>query len=134
MNIWIVEDGQLVQYERTGQCNQCGACCCTHTISYSMSCTLRTPSRQVTEKDSDQDWAGSEGWSALYAQGVWWWFNVTEIEDKPDPCPGFSVETKRCTRWEDMEDFPPICRYWPVNPKDIAKFPQCGFSFERTED
>ena len=128
--VWIVEDGQLVEYKRAGQCNQCGECCCAHTISYRMSTRVASAS-SAGGNDEVEDWSDSEGWSALYAQGIWWWFWVENIEDKPDPCPAFDMVTKQCARWQDMEDFRPICRYWPVNPKDIAKFPQCGFSFER---
>lgn len=135
MDIWIVEGGQLVQYKRTGQCDQCGACCCAHTIRYDVSASVRTAAALPGGNGGDgADWSGWEGWSTLYGQGVWFWFRVSDVEDEPHQCPSYDVEMKQCTIWQDMEAFPLICRYWPVNPKDIVKFSNCGFSFERVAE
>jgi len=133
MDVWIVENGQLVLYKRGGECNQCGECCCTHTIEYQMSASFKSQ-RPSADEVEDGDWSNSEGWSALQAQGIWWWFKVTEIADEPRPCPAYDSETHLCTIWQDTEMFRPICRYWPFNPKDIAKYEHCSFEFERVED
>ena len=133
MDIWIVEKGQLVLYRRSGECNQCGECCCTHTIECQMAVSSKSQ-KPSADGAVDSDWSNDEGWSALYAQGVWWWFKVTEIADESSPCSAYDAETRQCTIWQDMEKFPPICRYWPWNPKDITKFKHCGFEFERVED
>ncbi|HUW09841.1 MAG TPA: YkgJ family cysteine cluster protein [Anaerolineae bacterium] len=133
MDVWIVENGQLVLYKRSGECNQCGECCCAHTIEYQMSVSFKSQKPSADEAEDD-DWSNSEEWSALQAQGVWWWFKVIEITDEPRPCPAYDSETRLCTIWQDMEKFRPICRYWPWNPKDITKFERCSFEFEQVED
>jgi len=129
MDLWIIEGGDFVPYTRHGQCHQCGQCCCTHTIEYRMSVSFSNDSEPGD--DVAEDWSDWEGWSVLYAQGVYFWFKVTDIEDEPNPCPAYDAETHQCTIWQDPEKFRPVCRYWPFNPEDIVKFEGCGFSFER---
>jgi len=130
MNVWIIEDGAFVPYTRRGQCNQCGQCCCAHTISYRMSVSFGNDDEPMGDADDD-DWSDWEGWSVLYAQGVYFWFKVTDVAAEPKPCPVYDAETHQCTEWQNPETFRPICRYWPFNPEDIANFEGCGFSFER---
>ena len=39
--IYIVEDGELVQYERKGKCTRCGECCCKPKLIYRLLIALR---------------------------------------------------------------------------------------------
>lgn len=84
------------------------------------------------EDDDDFDWSCREGWSMFIAQGIWWYFKVTAIEDEKFRCEALD-ERDQCKLW-DTDRFKPICRYWPFHPSNLEKFPQCGFSFERQED
>ncbi len=128
-----VEDGELVEYRRLGSCNQCGKCCCKHTITYKMTTQLAGRSGgEMSEEDYD-DWSDWEDWSVFYAQGVWWYFLVTDMTDKPNVC-GCLTDEGRCSIWQDPLKFKPVCRYWPWHPSETENFPECGFSFEKVEE
>ena len=132
MDFWTVENGELVCYERTGECNGCGQCCCTHTITYQVEVGFDSGERD-DEGDDDYSWSVREDWSMFQAQGIWWYFKITSIEDTPSHCPGLT-DDNRCSEWQNMDTFRPICRYWPFHPSNLEKFPGCGFSFERTKE
>lgn len=130
MKFWTVENGKLVLYERTGQCNKCGACCCTRTITYQMEVGFASGKRE-DDGERDYDWSSREGWSMFVAQGIWWYFKVTSIEEKS---PGDTVCDRLvdglCNVWRG-DDFRPICRYWPFHPSNVKAFPECGFRFKK---
>ena len=98
-----------------------------------MAVTTHEPDCPDSDGKIDGDYADWEGWSVLHGQGIYWWFKVTDIEDEPHRCSAYEPETKSCEDWMDPDYFRPVCRYWPFNPKDIVKYPQCGFRFERQE-
>ena len=131
MDFWTVEDGELARYIRHGECNQCGACCCTHTITLQMEVGAQNGKRDDESDDEkkEHDWSEREGWSMFLAQGIWWYFKITAIEPKENFCPALTPD-RQCSEWQ-TDDFRPICRYWPFHPDNLAKFPTCGFSFER---
>ena len=133
MDIWIVENGELVLYKRSGQCNQCGKCCRTHTITFTSEISSVSQEHGSDEVKED-DWSDREGWSIFKAQGIWWYFKILEIKPKKEgasTCPRLS-ESNECSEWQ-AESFRPICQYWPFHPSNIESFPGCGFSFERKE-
>ena len=134
MDVWIVENGELVLYKRSGQCNQCGKCCRTHTITF-ISEISSISQEHGSDEVKEDDWSDHEGWSIFEAQGIWWYFKILEIKPKEDSdstCPRLT-ESNECTEWQ-TENFRPICRYWPFHPSNIEYFPGCGFSFERKEE
>ncbi len=124
-HFWIVEDGELVPYHRTGSCNQCGRCCCQNEIGIRM---IAWCGEKGVE---DYDWSASEGWSNHRDQGVEWWWEL-DVRDKmmDNPC-HYQDEKGLCMQWDG--DLPAVCRYFPMHPRDIEKFPECGFGFERAE-
>jgi len=127
MLIWTVENGELVEYERHGECNQCGECCCTKTIGY----RCRANSQGKNEEGEEQvDYGDWEGWHSLYAQGLTWWFKITEVKDEPYECS--RLQDGKCDVWKS-DEFPAICRYWPFHPSNLEKFPNCSFTFERAD-
>ena len=128
---WTIENGELVQYERTGACTRCGQCCCTHTIRYEMKMSFCFDKYDIGY--DAYDWSEYEGWSVFQSQGIWWFFKVTSIEDIPSRCPSL-VGVNKCSEWQNMDTFRPICRYWPFHPSNLEKFPECGFRFERVNE
>ena len=138
---WTVEEGKLVCYKRSGECNQCGDCCKAG-IFYRMEVQFATRSHEKTEtKIEDEDWTGREGWSIFKAQGIWWYLKIHLPEEKPDHSCGDLEEEKgpsggtikaTCKSWQD-ETFRPICRYWPFLPEHLEWFPFCSFTFEEVE-
>lgn len=130
MQIWIVENGQFVLYERRGECNQCGECCCHHNIQVSMQIGSNEDREEIEEEDSS--WPLEyEGWSAIHDGDRWYWFKTTCISRKEGSCEAYDPETHLCTIWQS-EDFKPVCRYWPWHPSDILPFEKCSFYFERS--
>lgn len=130
MIFWTVENGELVAYERTGECRRCGACCYKHRITYTLEVDFASdPDEQESEEDFD--WSCREGYSMFRAQGAWWYIKIIAMGE-PHRCPYLTKDNK-CSMWQDPEEFRPICRYWPFHPTNLEKFPECGFKFERLD-
>jgi len=129
IDFYTIEDGKPVHYRRAGECHRCGKCCCEHhTIRYKQTLTLGSEFPEL------EDWAEWEGYTLFFAQGIWWWFLVYEVTDEPSPCFFHDKDGRGCKIWNDPENFPMICRYWPFRTVDLEQFPECGFSFERADD
>ena len=124
MKLWIVKDGKLVEYERLGECTRCGQCCCSNLITFSLGAHTEGALDDTAEVD-DWDWSEYEGYSILRSQGLLWYVKAT-VEEEKKSCGDF--EGGRCTIWM-QDDFPAICRYWPIHPDNLAHFPDCGFLF-----
>lgn len=131
MDIWTVENGELVLYRRSGECKRCGACCRDKIIVYEMEVSVDSGNRDGEDND-DSDWSCREGQSMFLAQGIWWYFNIPEVKDDSQLCPKLTSDNE-CSEW-NTESFRPICKYWPFHPRNIEKFPKCGFRFEQYED
>ena len=135
MQLYIVEDGKLVEYERLGECNGCGECCGNdHSIIYRVQVHF---AHKETEDDNydpfKKDWTEWEGYTLIWSQGLWWFFKVIEVGKPNEPCSCQDPETKLCSIWK-TEEWPAICRYWPFRPSDMEPFPNCSFSFRRVKD
>ena len=132
LSIFIIEDGKLVGYERSGECNGCGDCCeAKHLIRYKMSFA---GDDKEDKEQSDDDYSEFEGWSCLWAQSIWWWLYVYDDDTEGKMCSSFDKEARKCKAWKDPIEFPAICLYWPVHPKNITRFPRCSFKFKRVEE
>jgi len=127
VNLYIVEDGKLVPYERLGECKQCGECC-RKKITFQW--YVAKP--QEDDADPEGDWLYWEGYSLIFARGAYWYIKVTGVKDpKADdervPC--WSLDGSLCSIHGDQFKMPPLCPLWPVHPKDLL--PGCGYSFVR---
>lgn len=129
MNIWIEEGGKLIPYQRLGACKACGLCCCSMHITAQVQ--VDYPGNPDSDEQQDNDYSGYEGFSVFRAQGLWWWWKI-EVNDKPRDKPCDSFISGKCNFWK-QDDWPAICRYWPVHPDNLEQFPECGFSFERLD-
>ena len=131
LRLWIVEGGKLVEYERTGECNECGDCCeAKHSIRFQVSVS---GDDEAEVDESQKDYSEWEGWVWLFAQGMQWWWFIYDDDGDSQQCSAFDTETRKCTIWRDDIKFPAICRYWPIHPKNVERFPRCSFSFRRIE-
>jgi len=119
MKLRIVKDGKLVEYERLGECNRCGECCCNLRI------TCKVAAFTSQDDIDEYDWSDNEGFSVFRAQDLIWYMKAT-MEEEKKVCSEF--EDGACTVWM-QDDFPAICRYWPIHPDNLVHFPDCGFSF-----
>lgn len=131
MNLYLIADGQAVEYERQGHCLACGQCC-RKDIKYQWE--VQMPVRVERKDRNEPDWYKDyPGWSMVFAMGAWWAFHVDAITDKQDaPCAQFCAATGQCRAFQDLQNFNQMCWFWPIHPKDL--FPGCGFSFVRVED
>ena len=127
--IWVVENGEPVLYKRQGECKGCGKCCCESTITFQMETQLAGAEEEEPGTKSD-DWEAWEGWSVFQSQGIWWWFKITKIVKEKSDCSALQ-DGAICTYWQDPEEWPVLCRYWPVHPSNLEKFLDCGFSFTK---
>ena len=118
---WIVENGDLVLYKRTGECRQCGQCCCSNLI---------TGERAIgsgEETKEGEEYPDLEGHSAFLDGETWIWLKYTVSEKtRPNGCD--SLVDGKCGCHDDK---PEACRYWPVHPDNVAWFPDCGYEFEK---
>lgn len=124
MIFWVVEDEELVKYERVGVCTRCGECCCDHLITFRLRVDYEG---EEDEDDSSRDWSGWEGFSIFRAQGLLWYMKA-ERGEETRICSDLDVGG--CGIWM-QNDFPAVCRYWPIHPDNLEYFPNCGFSFRR---
>jgi len=125
----VVENGELISYRRIGSCNMCGECCRAELIRGQFASALvRGDEVRNVDADSD-DWSEWEGWSTHRRYGLWWWWRCA-TENREVTCEAF-VDGK-CESW-NSDEFPAICRDWPVHPSNLEHFPDCGFEFEREE-
>lgn len=130
--IWVVENGEPVLYRRQGECWGCGKCCCNFTITYQLETQLGGAKNEGLDVVgiAKDNWGSWEGWSVFHSQGIWWWFKITGIVESDKGCPELR-DGAICNVWQDPEQWPVLCRYWPVHPDNLEKFPDCGFSFAR---
>ena len=131
MEIWVIRNGELTRWRRTGECNSCGDCC-KGMLSYQMQVAIRDDAGAPGA--SDNDWSDFEGWSAFLSQGIWWWFKVEQLEGGRTCGDLDCIGGKHfCTTWQDSNTFRPICRYWPFHPDHLEWFPRCSFEMEELE-
>ena len=133
--MYIVEDGKLVEYERTGECCKCGDCCHNKDALIYIVQGHWPSDEELKDPDAfkDDDWSAWEGYSLIWAQGIWWYFKMLPSLDKPQYCEAYDPDTCLCTCFDDKIQLPAICTYWPFRESDMAEFPNCTFKFNKKE-
>lgn len=125
LKLWVVRGGKLVSLTRHGECLGCGECC----TKFNYKCA-RTGAREKWSEDEEKaDWSEWEGWAVENWDGKWIWWGPFEIIplDKPK-CKTFE-SPNRCLKFE-QDNWPEICRKFPLRPEDLAGLDNCGFYFE----
>jgi Fe-S-cluster containining protein len=121
---WNFDLDTVIEYERTGDCNGCGACC-LHVIKW-----------QVFQRSKRQEQSFKNGMAVdeVFSDGVWTEFRTGSTRrffwglittDEAHRCPALT-EDKRCSVHTGKSQ---ICSVWPLTPKDIAPFPECSYQF-----
>ena len=125
----IIENGGYVKYLREGECNLCGLCCCKNVIGVRIeACLGRNPDGYAGEVN----WEAWDGYSHFQSQGMNWWVKF-DVKDEMQEHGCSSLVDGKCSIWKG-DEFPAVCRHFPVHPRDIEKFHECGFSFRRVDD
>lgn len=119
---WDFDNREMVQYERQGECNGCGACC-RALISFRVAGNLK----DVDPRDLSYEGAVHVGVWAEVTDGIRRrLFTVQEITPEVKRCSALSEDNK-CT--VHNLDKPRICEVWPVTPDQVTPFPECSYSF-----
>jgi Fe-S-cluster containining protein len=131
---WNYDTGVATEYERIGECNQCGNCC-RATFDLKMS------------EGSDKRFNGGNG-----TDGEGQWPEIKEVSDIPHingnrefvafvlrrqnpnpPCYALDPETNLCTINSGFSK-PWCCSIFPTAPSDIANLPNCSYEFIKVNE
>ena len=119
---WDCVADTVIEYERHGECKQCGACCRAH-IQWEQSNRFATLS-----KAGGRDMGAMSGiWQEVYC-GRWrHFFQMLRIRPEQHTCHMLTDEGL-CEGHDDV-DRQWICKEWPFSPRQVMAFPGCGYSF-----
>ena len=119
---WDYDTNIATEYERTGECNQCGDCC---------------KNKKVINFDMIDGDKRSHGGDTTNGEGRW-----SEIDNGkqrefirfymgPDkqllPCTALGPDN-RCIE-QELGTKPWVCAVWPTVPSDIEPFENCSYQF-----
>lgn len=107
---WDYDNGIVTQYERLGECRQCGECC---RATINLGC-IKPP------YNTD----GKGVWCDTLSGRYRYLFKVTGVELGTGDC--CRLVNGLCL---DHGKKLAICRLWPMGPCCIESFPGCGYSF-----
>lgn len=121
---WDYVANTVTEWEREGECKQCGACC---------RCRVTFKVEKPYGRDNDKRKAGGHRTSH---EGIWqevntgrWrhFFQLLGIDLTESGC---GHEEDGVCDCHDDPDRPWICAEWPFSPRSIIAFPDCGYSFK----
>lgn len=127
---WDYTTRTVIQYERQGECNGCGACCKAH-IEFRTSIRPDLPPNVRMEGDPEP----REGGAYTTGKGIWSevrlpdgrrrFFEVYEIKPDTGRCSQLGEDNKCTMHLSKLL----ICSGWPFAPSQVAPFPECSYSF-----
>lgn len=127
--VWVYESGEdesPIGYVRKGRCNGCGVCCRDrhqygyHSEAAPGSLPFRAP--RGTKGAARAGPLVAENWD-----GHWVYWSLLAVPAGVD-CPAFD-DIDRCSVFE-TDEWPEICRKFPMLPYEMSDYPNCGFHFE----
>ena len=123
---WDYDNNVATEYERKGQCNQCGECCVAK-ITY-----IAIPHLKDCDTLDPHNW-----WLYVDGKGIWnevsWhgtrkYLKLTEIALIEKRCENLTRSNK-CLEHLFSGRSSLLCGMWPLSPRCVEPFPNCGFSF-----
>ena len=115
------------EYERRGECNQCGTCCKT-TINIRMVDGDKTTHGGVTTDGIDR-W--SEVPTKYCREFVKFYMPTLDKEEEPARCSALGFDNQ-CVLHD--YDKPWVCQVWPTAPSDIIPFKKCSYEFVEVDN
>jgi hypothetical protein len=122
---WDYDNNVVIEYERLGDCNSCGACCMA-LIQFFIAGKVAAPPESPNPT--------AEGGSSTNAQGVWSeiqvgekrrFFQVTNVQPDHMRCKHL-LEDNRC----DVHFTKPLLhKAWPMSPRQVTPFAECSYTF-----
>jgi Fe-S-cluster containining protein len=123
---WDYDNGVVVEYERLGECNGCGACCMA-VIQFAVAGRLN---------GSNNDWAtvgnggpatsGKGVWSEIHVGGKRRFFQIADVDRNANHRCENLAEDNRCTIQQSK---PLFHKAWPMSPRQVTPFELCSYSF-----
>jgi Fe-S-cluster containining protein len=119
---WNYDSDIVTEYHRSGECKQCGKCC-----QAQITFNVVKPRRNI----------GRKGGATTNELGVWsevnlgrwsYFWKITDVDFDYDGCE-CQNEKGLCDYHDEKEN---ICALWPMSPKCLEHFPDCGYAFEKT--
>lgn len=132
---WDYEKHELVKFERSGECNRCGACC---------KALIRFVASEHGELGPNNTYENEDirnGGRYVDQEGVWnevvndkgerRYFKFTEINPNDPEHPAClhlqgSGHEHACAVHFDKNL---LCRSWPMSPEHVTPFPECSYTF-----
>lgn len=108
---WDYDDMLAYEYERHGECNQCGDCC-KSTI------TLKNGNGGTTEKGI---WSEIDNGERIF-------FRPFKFELDKKTCQYY--QNQQCSAYNNRKD---ICAIWPLSPRDVIMMPTCSYWFDEID-
>lgn len=118
------DQGVVIEYERQGECCECGACCNT---------VIKWQGTNGGPKGI-KEWNGGNGDLAIFREGVWtgiyikdrWrFFKDMQITDEPHKC-SMLTDDNRCKIHTGKRL---ISSAWPMLPDHVTPFAECSYTF-----
>lgn len=117
---WDYGHGIAAEYERQGECRKCGICC-RQRVHFA----YQKPPYKGEPRNGGKSTDGEGVWLEVQ-QGRWRHFYKIKNVDRGEPCS--SLGNDNLCACHDHK--PLLCTVWPITPKCIEAFPDCGFSFK----
>lgn len=115
--------GTVIEWERTGECNGCAACCTT-VIRWQIDMNSQLPGWDGRNGATTTDRQGRE--TGVYINGRWRFFKSLEVTTESHRC-SMLTANNRCIVHTGKRL---ISRAWPMAPEHVTPFPQCSYSFQ----
>jgi len=132
---WDHDQNEVIEWERLGECNQCGECC-TAMIRFNVAGerfetlpdgTLMFPTTNVTPKSGGTTTDGKGLWHSITRGNLTRFFEVTEQgEIGSHYCPQL-LGNNRCAVQSNKTLFNKV---WPMHPNQVTPYPNCSYKFD----
>jgi len=122
---WDFDKNEVVQWERRGECNQCGDCCRV-CVKYNK------PSEDINvqEATANGNYHGICNQVQVDGKDNYFWDVRIDNNDKDfQPCE--DLKGNSCFSHNGTREV--LCRYFPMSPRNAELFEQCSYRFEKIE-
>lgn len=116
----------VIEYERHGLCNQCGACCIA-VVTFQITQAMREKFSGWDARNGGDRPGDSGRWQAVLIDGRWRFWKLLGVENKglEFKC-GMLTDDKRCKIHTGKTL---LSREWPMSPAHVTPFDECSYSF-----
>lgn len=117
---WDCDNHIAIEYERSGECNGCGACCLT---------TIRFNIQQSKHPQQGGKGVTDKGiWTEISRGHVRRFFQFLPVDPSVySRCPMLGYDDHKCLLHEKGKVL--VQSEWPFSPQNVTPFPTCSYSF-----